>query len=118
MGMLTTGREIADLLRQEFGEKYKLVLKLSDPKDKSSYDDILNLRAQLRNYVAHGSFGKDGSTFQFHSRVGAVSLKILDHDARLEFSFGTHSVRDWEDDYARIDSFLNRLWSGNREHAK
>lgn len=118
MGKLATGKEIADLLRQEFGEKCKLVLNLSDPEDKSAYDDILDLRAQLRNYVAHGSFGKDGSTFQFHSRVGAVPLKILDQDARLEFSFGTYSARDWAGDYARIDRFLNQLWSGSREPAK
>ncbi|AEO47346.1 hypothetical protein F11_04380 [Rhodospirillum rubrum F11] len=118
MGKLSTGKEIAELLRQEFGEKCKLILDLSDIKDKSSFDDILDLRVQLRNYVAHGSFGKDGSTFQFHSRVGAVPLKILDQHARSEFSFGTYRPRDWERDYARIDSFLGRLWSGSREPAK
>ncbi|WP_050527422.1 hypothetical protein [Pseudorhodobacter aquimaris] len=80
MGKLTNGKEIAELLMREFSEKCKLVLSLSNAEDKASYDDIISLRGQLRNYVAHGSFGKDGSTFQFHSRVGAVPLKILERD--------------------------------------
>ncbi len=118
MGKLTSGKEIAELLKCEFGEKCKLVLNLSNADDKSIYDDILDLRVQLRNYVAHGSFGKDGSTFQFHSRVGAVPLKILDSGARSGFSFGTDNERDWANDYARIDSFLSRLWFGRRQPAK
>lgn len=118
LGKLKNGKEIADLLKREFGEKCKLVLDLSDASDKSAYDDIVDLRVQMRNYVAHGSFGKDGSTFQFHTRVGAVPLKILDGDTQSEFSFGTDSLRDWEGDYARIDKFLTRLWSGGRSPAK
>jgi hypothetical protein len=118
MGKLTTGKDIAELLKREFGEKCKLVLDLSDVDDKKSYDDILELRVQLRNFVAHGSFGKDGSTFQFHSRVGAVPLRILDGGPQTSFSFGTDRTRDWESDYARIDSFLSRLWSSGRQPAK
>ena len=118
MGKLTSGKEIAELLKREFGEKCKLILDLSNVDDKASYDDILDLRVGLRNYVAHGSFGKDGSTFQFHSRVGAVPLKILESGTQSGFSFGTDSSRDWESDYARIDSFLVQLWSGGRKPAK
>ena len=118
MGKLSNGKAIADLLRREFGDKCKLVLDLSDANDKASYDDILDLRVQLRNYVAHGSFGKDGSTFQFHSRVGAVPLRILSSGSQSGFSFGTDRSRDWESDYDRIDSFLERLWAGGRLPAK
>lgn len=118
MGKLTTGKEIADLLRREFGEKCKLVFDLSVPDDKLAYDEILDLRTELRNYVAHGSFGKDGSTFQFHSRVGSVPLKILDTENRSEFRFGTYNLRDWENDYARIERFLSRLWSMGRGPAR
>jgi len=118
MGKLTNGKEIAELLKREFGEKCKLVLNLSNAEDKTAYDDILSLRVQLRNYVAHGSFGKDGSTFQFHSRVGAVPLRILDSDNSSGFSFGTEGTRDWENDYARIESFLTQLWSEGRRPAK
>ncbi|MEG4434411.1 hypothetical protein QUA95_30590 [Microcoleus sp. F10_A2] len=115
---LTNGKQIADLLNRDFGEKCKLVLDLSETEDKSAYDDIIELRAQLRNYVAHGSFGKDGSTFQFHSRVGAVPLKILESRTSSEFSFGVESPREWKNDYSRIDRFLSQLWSGVRSPAK
>lgn len=118
MGKLKTGKEIAELLKKEFGEKCKLILDLSKSEEKSSYDDILMLRVELRNYVAHGSFGKDGSTFQFHSRVGAVPLKILDGEDQSDFSFGDSPRRDWESDYSRIDNFLETLWSSNRSPAK
>ncbi len=118
MGKLTNGQEIVELLRLEFGEKCKLVFDLSEAADKKSYDDILELRVQLRNYVAHGSFGKDGSTFDFHSGVGAVPLRVLDGGSRSGFAFGTDGSRDWESDYARIDSFLSQLWSGGRLPAK
>jgi len=118
MGKLTNGKEIAELLKREFGEKCKQVLNLSNAKDKASYDDILSLRVELRNYIAHGSFGKDGSTFQFHSRVGAVPLRILDSENSSGFSFGTEGTRDWENDYSRIESFLNQLWSEGRRPAK
>lgn len=118
MGKLTNGKAIADLLRREFGDKCKLVLDLSDANDKASYDDILELRVQLRNYVVHGSFGKDRSTFQFHSRVGAVPLRILSSGSRSGFSFGTDRSRNWESDYDRVDRFLERLWAGGRLPAK
>lgn len=118
LGKLTNGKQIADLLNRDFGEKCKLVLNLSEAGDKSAYDDIIELRAQLRNYVAHGSFGKDGSTFQFHSQVGAVPLKILDNQTSSEFSFGSEPSRDWKNDYSRIDRFLGQLWSGARSPAK
>lgn len=118
MGRLKTGKEIVELLNKEFGEKCKLVLDLSKFEEKASYDDILRLRTELRNYVAHGSFGKDGSTFQFHSRVGAVPLKILDGKNKSDFSFDFTPRRDWESDYSRIDNFLKMLWSGDRSPAK
>ncbi len=118
VGKLTNGKDIAELLKREFGEKCKLVLDISNSADKAAYDDISALRTELRNYVAHGSFGKDGSTFEFHSAVGAVPLKILDSRSRSEFSFGTYEARDWEQDYSRIEKFVSQLWSNNRSPAK
>jgi len=118
MGRLTNGREIAQLLHQEFGEKCRLVFDLNYPPDKAVYDNILKLRIELRNYIAHGSFGKDGSTFQFHSKVGAVPLNIVDSGTSSSFSFSESVSRDWEHDYERIDRFVEQLWSGVRLPAK
>lgn len=118
MGRLTNGKDVVDLLKGEFGPKCKLVLDLSLPDEKSAYDDISLLRNELRNFVAHGSFGKDGSAFTFHSAAGAIPLKVLDKKSRSEFSFGGSDVRDWEADYQRIDSFLEQLWGNGRAPAK
>jgi len=118
MGRLTNGKEIVDLLKGEFGPKCKLVLDLSLPDEKSAYDDISLLRNELRNFVAHGSFGKDGSAFTFHTATGAVPLKVLDNKSLSEFSFGGADARDWEADYQRIDAFVEQLWENGRAPAK
>ena len=120
MGHLKTGKEIASLLKGEFAPKCKLVLDLSSPDDKTAYDDILLLRNELRNFVAHGSFGKDGAAFTFHTATGAIPLKILDNKSRSDFSFsfGGAASRDWEMDYLRIDNFLKQLWENGKSPAK
>lgn len=118
MGKLTNGKEIVELLKGEFGPKCKLVFDLSLADEKAAYDDILLLRNELRNFVAHGSFGKDGAAFTFHTATGAVPLKVLDDKARSEFSFGGTMPRDWERDYRRLNDFLDQLWKNGREPAK
>lgn len=118
LGKLTNGKEIADLLHGNFSQKCNLVLDLAVSNDKAVYDDIASLRTELRNYVAHGSFGKDGSTFSFHTAVGSVPLKVLDGRSSAGFSFGIDSVRDWKDDYRRIDEFVSQLWSNGRVPAQ
>ena len=118
MGRLTNGKEIVDLMKGEFGPKCKLVLDLSLSDEKAAYDDILLLRSELRNFVAHGSFGKDGAAFTFHTATGAIPLRVLDNKSRSEFSFGESASRDWETDHLRIDNFLNKLWENGRAPAK
>lgn len=117
-GTLTNGKQIVDVLKGEFGKKCKLVLDLTLPEEKVAYDDIVSLRNELRNYVAHGSFGKDGSAFSFHTATGAVPLKVLDGKKISEFSFGSADAREWESDYKRIESFLETLWGNGRGPAQ
>lgn len=118
LGKLANGKDIVGLLKGEFAPKCKLVLDMENSEDKAAYDDIVSLRTDLRNYVAHGSFGKDGSTFAFHTTVGSVPLRVLDGRSSAEFSFGTDGLRDWEGDYQRIEEFISRLWSNNRAPAQ
>ncbi len=117
-GKLTTGVEITDLLRKEWAEKCKLVLNLTDADDKVVFDDMCILKSELRNFVAHGSFGKDGAMFAFHSQVGSIPLRVLDNAAQTEFTFGSRSAGNWEQDYERIDRFITQLWSRDRGPAK
>ena len=117
-GKLTTGSEVAELVRNEWTAKCKLVLDLSDADDKAAFDEISQLKSTLRNYVVHGSFGRDGAMFHFHSRVGAIPLRLLDQKSNHEFAFGSGLTETGIEDFEKIDRFTERLFFGNRSPAK
>jgi|GEM_PF-1352583 len=77
-GAYTTGEAVRDLARADWKTKFKAALDINVPADKAYFDKLLEVRRQVRNFVAHGSFGKDGEAFSFHSTAGAVPLRILD----------------------------------------
>jgi hypothetical protein len=102
---VTIGDEVTQLAGTEWQEKFKRVLDLSDSNSTKFYDSLVLLRRQVRNYMAHGSFGKRGEVFDFHSSAGAVPV-ILDYrsgEARLSLVGET--------------SFKEHLWSGHRHTA-
>lgn len=115
---VTTGTQVTELIRGEWAKKCKACFDLDDPEDKRVYDDISKLKNDLRNFVAHGSFGKDGAMFTFHTAVGAIPLRALDPASRRRFAFGNSSPASGETDYERIDRFVEQLWSGYRKPAK
>jgi heme-degrading monooxygenase HmoA len=115
---LTTGSEVAELVKKEWSAKCKIVMDLSDPDDKASYDEISDLKSKLRNYVAHGSFGRDGAMFDFHSRVGAVPLRLLDSKRGHDFAFGDSNSYAASSDFLKIDRFTKQLFSRSRAPAK
>jgi hypothetical protein len=59
--------------KNEWSEKFKCALDISELISKQFYDQLLDIRRELRNFVAHGAFGKDGKAFNFHSGAGAVT---------------------------------------------
>lgn len=117
-GLCSTGEDVAALAKAEWAEKYKTALDIADKDDKRFYDDLAVLRRQLRNFVAHGSFGKDGEALHFHSGAGAVPM-LLPHNRNPSlFRFG--SGLDFKTD-ASIDlvkAFIAHLWTGERSPAK
>jgi hypothetical protein len=58
----------------EWADKVKTAIQLDDPEIKALYDELLSVRRQIRNYMAHGAFGKRGEAFDFHSTAGAVPV--------------------------------------------
>lgn len=72
-GELKTGADVARLAENEWSEKFKRALDISELISKQFYDQLLDIRRELRNFVAHGAFGKDGKAFNFHSGAGAVT---------------------------------------------
>lgn len=75
-GGLKTGDEVTTLAEADWKAKFKAAFPVDDPEMKAHYDTLLDLRAQIRNFLAHGAFGKGGQAFQFHSGAGAVPVLL------------------------------------------
>ena len=76
-GRIKNGQEVAALAEGEWKSKFKAALPIdNDPEIKGYYDTLSNLRTKIRNYMAHGAFGKRGEAFHFHSGAGAVPVLL------------------------------------------
>jgi hypothetical protein len=117
-GDLTSADEVARAAEADWPSKFKLAFDLGDPRSKALYDDLLGVRKDLRNFVAHGSFGKDGEAFRFHASAGAVPVRLPDPAGSRGFSFGRSSTFDIERALGSIDEFVAHLWEGPRAPAK
>lgn len=67
---------VEELAKAQWIDKYKTALGLEDPKLKRYYDKLLPIRYEIRNFVAHGAFGKKSQAFMFHSKAGAVPVQL------------------------------------------
>jgi hypothetical protein len=76
-GKVTTGQDVEDLAWKVWTDKYKDVLDIGDKTTKQFYDSLSLIRGQIRNFIAHGSFGKQGQAFSFHSSAGAVPVNLV-----------------------------------------
>jgi hypothetical protein len=87
-GALKTGADVARLAESEWSEKFKCALDISELISKQFYDRLLDIRRGLRNFVAHGAFGKDGKAFSFHSGAGAVPVLLPHRVGAKTFTIG------------------------------
>lgn len=117
-GKITTGLEVAELSAADWSSKFKKALDLHDPVTKKIFDELVLIRRQLRNYMAHGAFGKQGEAFRFHSDAGAVPVLLTERTAKHRFQFS--GELDFEEASAldTISRFVDHLWSGSREAAR
>lgn len=116
-GTVRTGDEVARLAEADWKAKFKAALDLNEKKTKDHYDALLDLRAQIRNFMAHGSFGKRGEAFRFHSGAGAVPV-LLTNDQRHRYSLTGKPAFDERWAITEIEEFIGHLWSGSRAPAK
>lgn len=114
-GKVTSGVEVAKLAKADWSEKFRSALDLSDPASKAFYDKLIELRQALRNFVAHGAFGKDGEAFEFHS--GAVPLMLPHRPSKRKVSISERLTFDDATALGTIDDFIRHLWSGERAPA-
>lgn len=115
-GECTTGARVAELAGSDWPTKYKTALDLGDRTSKRFYDKLLAVRRQIRNFIAHGSFGKRGEAFSFHSPVGAVPVRFTNRPN--EFRFGRGVAFGESEAIAVIEEFVDHLWSGPRGPAR
>jgi hypothetical protein len=117
-GHVTTGAEVAQMAESDWSTKFKSALDVSDKATKEHFDKLVTIRRQLRNFMAHGAFGKEGEAFSFHSGAGAVPV-VLDHrPAKTQFSLTPELAFDDEEALATIEKFIAYLWSGQRKPAQ
>lgn len=117
-GRVTTGEAVAEMAEARWNEKFKAALDLSDTVTKGFYDRLLVLRCQVRNFVAHGAFGKDGEAFAFHSPVGAVPVLLPHRQDKDNFSFGNGVEFVAHSAIELIHDFIEHLWSGDLAPAR
>lgn len=117
-GGCDTGEKVAALAKAEWAVKFKAALDIGDPETKKFYDELALVRRQLRNFVAHGSFGKDGEAFQFHSGAGAVPMLLPHSRDRQSFRFGRGVDFVAAEAVDLIQRFVTYLWSGERAPAQ
>lgn len=119
LGNIRTGQDVAKLADSEWSEKIKAAIDLSSEKEtKAVYEALLEVRRQVRNYMAHGAFGKHGEAFQFHSATGAVPVNLTDPQGESKFSMWSVPSFDEARALEVAESFIKKLWEGERAPAK
>lgn len=116
-GKVANGDEVARLASADWKTKFRAALDIDDSATKGHYDSLLTLRNQIRNFMAHGAFGKRGEAFSFHSGAGAVPV-LLTRSPRRRYSLTGGPAFDEEGALQEIESFIVYLWSGTLEPAR
>src|SRR5260370_16721362 len=116
-GRVKSGDEVTGLIEADWHSKYKQALDIADKDSKRFYDSLGALRRQIRNYMAHGSFGKQGEAFNFHSGAGAVPVILDEVRGMGRFALTVGSAVDGEMALSTLEDFIGHLWSGPRQPA-
>lgn len=111
-----TGKQVVNLALQDWRSKFKTALEITD-EIKPLYDQLCLIKEQIRNYVTHGAFGKQGEAFHFHSSIGAVPVFIPKKKEKAQFSFVQNSELEDDQAIAIIETFISKLWSDSRKPA-
>lgn len=116
-GQAKTGEEVAKLAETEWSTKFKISVGLVNKESKEFYDQLVLIKRQVRNYVAHGAFGKNGEAFYFHSRAGAVPILLNSRKGKGRFAFSENLAFEEQDAINLIENFISYLSSGHTKIA-
>jgi hypothetical protein len=109
---------VSDLAEADWETKFKTALDINDPATKAFFDHLIEIRRELRNFVAHGAFGKKGQAFHFHSTAGAVPVVLPYKAGSRRFKLAGADYFDHEAAITVIEQFVGHLWSGPRNLAR
>ncbi|WP_036498611.1 hypothetical protein [Nitrosococcus oceani] len=112
-GYLLTGEDVANLAGKDWASKFKTCLDIQDPLIKPHYDRLVAIKRQIRNYMAHGAFGKNGEAFQIHSGAGAVPLLMPHQKGSSRFSMQSGTEFQEEEAISTIEEFMQFYWESN-----
>jgi len=116
---ITTGDEFSKGVVGEWNAKFKLALDIADDSImRRHYDELVVLKRRLRNFVAHGAFGKEGEALHFHSSAGAVPVYYEADGGKAKYSLTEGLSFDDGQALKTIEDFIAYLWSGPRETAR
>ena len=111
------GQAISRLIKGEWKEKFKKAIPLANRDIEEYYKQLVSVKDQIRNYVTHGAFGKDGRAFNFHSKTGAVPVNITTKNNQTQYSISGTTNFDDKKVIKLIDTFIQHLWSSNLKPA-
>lgn len=112
-GQLLTGEDVAKLADNDWGSKFKRCLDVTDKDTRKHYDQLVSIKRQIRNYVAHGAFGKNKEAFQIHSGAGAVPLLMPHQKDNSRFSMQSGIAFNEEEAIKVVTDFMNFYWESN-----
>lgn len=117
-GRKSTATEVTEMAEADWSVKFQSALALTDSDTKTQYDRLVSLRKELRNYVAHGAFGKQGEAFYFHSGAGAVPVLLPHKVGSRKFKLAHGLSFDASAAFIAMEDFIVYLWSGKRAPAE
>ena len=117
-GHVSTGAEVTEMANSNWGRKFKRTFDLKDKVTNKHFEKLITIRRQVRNFMAHGAFGKEGEAFSFHSRAGAVPVSFDHKSTKTQFSLTPELAFEDQEAIATIETFISFMWSGVRAPAK
>jgi len=111
------GKKVADLIASEWKKKYKAAINEETKESNKFYNELLIIRQQLRNFVAHWAFWKSGNAFKFHSGTWTVPV-LMDHNKQKNRFSLQWTLTFKEDEVIKlIEDFIKFLWKGDTKTA-
>ena len=117
-GEAKTGSDVAKLAVSSWYKKFSGALDLGNNHTRELYEKLSAIKEQLRNFMAHGAFGKRGEAFHFHSAAGAAPVLLTEERGSYGVTIDGGIAFDESSALKVIEEFIAHLWSGQREPAR